>query len=112
MSGEEPLPVGDKTRGTKHKKTRSLVGDPSQSARILHQCHEVKNHTTRGSQINAPEGEFIEGFCGADFSPSWVGDRCSPEDWCSCSPVAVLRAVIVLSSGCPLCRARVRGLAG
>ncbi len=44
--------------------------------------NEVKNHTTRGSQINAPEGEFIEGFCGVDFSLSWVGDRCSPEDLC------------------------------
>ncbi len=72
----------------------------------------MKNHTTRGSQINAPEGEFIEGFWDVDFSLSWVGDRCSPEDLCSCSPVAVLRAVIVLSSGCPPCCACVRGLAG
>ncbi len=77
--------------------------------RILHQCNGVKNHTTRRSQINAPEGEFNEGFGDVGFSPSWVGDRCSPEDLCSCSPVAVLRAVLALSSGCPPCRARVRG---
>ncbi len=72
-------------------------------------CNGVKNHTTRRSQINAPEGEFNEGFGDVGFSLSWVGDRCSPEDLCSCSPVAVLRAVLVLSSGCPPCRARVRG---
>ncbi len=66
----------------------------------------------KGVSVSAPVGEFIEGFWDVDFSLSWVGDRCSPEDLCSCSPVAVLRAVIVLSSGCPPCRARVRGLAG
>ncbi len=77
--------------------------------RRIIKCNGVKNHTTRRSQINAPEGEFNEGFGDVGFSLSWVGDRCSPEDLCSCSPVAVLRAVLALSSGCPPCRARVRG---
>ncbi len=82
---------------------------PVQKKNIYIYCNGVKNHTTRRSQINAPEGEFNEGFGDVGFSLSWVGDRCSPEDLCSCSPVAVLRAVLVLSSGCPPCRARVRG---
>ncbi len=62
--------------------------------------------TRQGESNKCPGGWVIEGFCGVDFSLSWVGDRCSPEDLCSCSPVAVLRAVIVLSSGCPPCRDR------
>ncbi len=59
----------------------------------------------RGESV-MPGGWVYWGFLDVNFSLSWVGDRCSPEDLCSCSPVlssvpwscfpvAVLRAVLV-----------------
>ncbi len=93
MAGEELPPESinknEKTQGKKKKEkicSWCTWGGPvilQSHARILHQCGGLKNHTTVLSEVNSPEGEFIEQTnCKSDVSAGGV--QCCLPLWCWC----------------------------
>ncbi len=93
MAGEESPPESinknEKTQGKKKKEKisswctwgRTVI--LQSHARILHQCGGLKNHTTVLSEVNSPEGEFIEQTnCKSDVSAGGV--QCCLPLWCWC----------------------------